>query len=154
VTVAQLDTDVTPYDVNTNASSSTVVMGLSVQRAAQDLNINYYAMRRRSSKPNPNGAARGRQNRRRQGSDTFFYRTDAQVFLSRSGEIIGHGAYQSIKSGRLRLVRPRILEISWGGAEVEVDRETGEISCSSMFPWLMLAERFTRCSARARMGAA
>src|SRR5436190_153151 len=37
VTVAQLDTDVTPYDVNTNASSSTVVMGLSVQRAAQDL---------------------------------------------------------------------------------------------------------------------
>ena len=37
ITVAQLDTDVTPYDVNTNASSSTVVMGLSVQRAAQDL---------------------------------------------------------------------------------------------------------------------
>ena len=35
--VAQLDTDVTPYDVNTNASSSTAVMGLSVQRAAQDL---------------------------------------------------------------------------------------------------------------------
>ena len=37
VTVAQLDTDVTPYDVNTNASSSMVVMGLSVQRAAEDL---------------------------------------------------------------------------------------------------------------------
>ena len=37
VTVAQLDTEVTPYDVNTNASSSMVVMGLSVQRAAQDL---------------------------------------------------------------------------------------------------------------------
>ena len=37
ITVAQLDTDVTPYDVNTNASSSTVVMGLSVQRATQDL---------------------------------------------------------------------------------------------------------------------
>src|SRR3990167_6386395 len=37
VVVAQLDTDVTPYDAATNASSSTVVMGLSVQRAAQDL---------------------------------------------------------------------------------------------------------------------
>src|SRR5215470_2903987 len=37
ITVAELDTDVTPYDVNTNASSSTVVMGLSVQRAAKDL---------------------------------------------------------------------------------------------------------------------
>ncbi|MGH7824496.1 MAG: xanthine dehydrogenase family protein molybdopterin-binding subunit, partial [Candidatus Binatia bacterium] len=37
VVVAQLDTDVTPYDAGTNASSSTVVMGLCVQRAAQDL---------------------------------------------------------------------------------------------------------------------
>ncbi|KKW30025.1 MAG: hypothetical protein UY72_C0025G0001, partial [Candidatus Uhrbacteria bacterium GW2011_GWD2_52_7] len=37
VVVAQLDTDVTPYDAATNASSSMVVMGLSVQRAAQDL---------------------------------------------------------------------------------------------------------------------
>ena len=27
VTVAQLDTEITPYDVNTNASSSMVVMG-------------------------------------------------------------------------------------------------------------------------------
>src|SRR5213596_2747350 len=37
VTVAQLDTDVTPYDISTSASSSTVVMGLAVQRAAQDV---------------------------------------------------------------------------------------------------------------------
>ena len=34
--VAQLDTDVTPYDISTSASSSTVVMGTAVQRAAQD----------------------------------------------------------------------------------------------------------------------
>ena len=31
--VAQLDTDVTPYDISTSASSSTVVMGTAVQRA-------------------------------------------------------------------------------------------------------------------------
>ncbi len=36
MTVAQLDTDVTPYDISTSASSSTVVMGTAVQRAAQD----------------------------------------------------------------------------------------------------------------------
>ena len=34
--VAQLDTDVTPYDISTSASSSTVVMGTAVQRAAAD----------------------------------------------------------------------------------------------------------------------
>ena len=34
--VAQLDTDVTPYDISTSASSSTVVMGTAVQRASQD----------------------------------------------------------------------------------------------------------------------
>ena len=36
ITVAQLDTDVTPYDISTSASSSMVVMGTAVQRAAQD----------------------------------------------------------------------------------------------------------------------
>src|ERR671911_99890 len=37
ITVAQLDTDVTPYDISTSASSSMVVMGTAVQRAAQDV---------------------------------------------------------------------------------------------------------------------
>ncbi|HSK29788.1 MAG TPA: xanthine dehydrogenase family protein molybdopterin-binding subunit, partial [Candidatus Limnocylindria bacterium] len=36
ITVAQLDTDVTPYDISTSASSSMVVMGTAVSRAAQD----------------------------------------------------------------------------------------------------------------------
>ena len=36
ITVAQLDTDVTPYDISTSASSSMVVMGTAVLRAAQD----------------------------------------------------------------------------------------------------------------------
>ena len=51
-----------------------------------------------------------------------------KVFLSKSGEMIGHGAYQSIKSAKAALGSPtNFWEISWGGAEVEVDRETGEI---------------------------
>ena len=41
ITVAQLDTDVTPYDISTSASSSMVVMGTAVQRAAQDAKSNY-----------------------------------------------------------------------------------------------------------------
>jgi CO/xanthine dehydrogenase Mo-binding subunit len=51
-----------------------------------------------------------------------------KVFLSRAGEMIGRGAYQSIKSPKAALGSPtNFWEISWGGAEVEVDRDTGEI---------------------------
>ena len=48
--------------------------------------------------------------------------------MSRSGEMIGHGAYQDIKSSKAALGSPTTFwEISWGAAEVEVDRDTGAI---------------------------
>jgi CO/xanthine dehydrogenase Mo-binding subunit len=129
VTVAQLDTDVTPYDVNTNASSSTVVMGLSVQRAAQDLKrqLLRHAAKILQTKPEQLSLAGGKiiagKNR-----SLPFTELMQRVFLSRSGEMIGHGAYQSIKTSKAALGSPtNFWEISWGGAEVEVDRETGEV---------------------------
>jgi CO/xanthine dehydrogenase Mo-binding subunit len=129
VTVAQLDTDVTPYDVNTNASSSTVVMGLSVQRAAQDLKrqLLRHAARILKTKPErlclSGGKIVGSKNQ-----TLSFTELMHKVFLSKSGEMIGHGAYQSIKSPKAALGSPtNFWEISWGGAEVEVDRDTGEI---------------------------
>ena len=129
VTVAQLDTDVTPYDVNTNASSSTVVMGLSVQRAAQDLKrqLLRHAARILKVKPAQLFLADGKivagKNR-----SLSFVELMQKVFLSKSGELIGHGAYQSIKSPKAALGSPTYFwEMSWGGAEVEVDRETGQI---------------------------
>lgn len=129
VTVAQLDTDVTPYDVNTNASSSTVVMGLSVQRAAQDLKrqLLRHAAKVLKTKPErlrlAGGKIAGGKNQALSFSELMH-----KVFLSRSGEIIGHGAYQSTKSAKAALGSPtNFWEISWGGAEVEVDSDTGEI---------------------------
>jgi CO/xanthine dehydrogenase Mo-binding subunit len=129
VAVAQLDTDVTPYDVNTNASSSTVVMGLSVQRAAQDLKrqLLRHAAKILKTKPDQlhlaGGKIAGGKNQ-----SLSFTELMQRVFLSRSGEMIGHGAYQSIKSPKAALGSPtNFWEISWGGAEVEVDLETGEI---------------------------
>jgi CO/xanthine dehydrogenase Mo-binding subunit len=129
VTVAQLDTDVTPYDVNTNASSSTVVMGLSVQRAAQDLKrqLLRHAARILKTKPErlclSGGKIVGSKNQ-----TLSFTELMHKVFLSKSGEMIGHGAYQSIKSPKAALGSPtNFWEVSWGGAEVEVDRDTGEI---------------------------
>ena len=130
VTVAQLDTDVTPYDVNTNASSSTVVMGLSVQRAAQDLKRQLLRHAAQRSQNQTGSVVLGRrQDRREPRTSTLpFVELMQKVFLSRSGEMIGRGAYQSIKSPKAALGSPtNFWEISWGGAEVEVDRDTGEI---------------------------
>ena len=51
-----------------------------------------------------------------------------KIFLSRSGELVGHGAYQSLKSAKAALGSPtNFWEIAWGAAEVEVDCDTGEI---------------------------
>jgi CO/xanthine dehydrogenase Mo-binding subunit len=51
-----------------------------------------------------------------------------RVFSSKGGEIVGRGAYQDIKSKKAALGSPTTFwEISWGGAEVEVDRDTGAI---------------------------
>lgn len=129
VAVAQLDTDVTPYDVNTNASSSTVVMGLSVQRAAQDLKrqLLRHAAKILRAKPAQLALRDGKVHGPR-GQRLSFDQLMHKVFLSKAGEMIGHGAYQDIKSAKAALGSPTTFwEISWGGAEVEVNRDTGEI---------------------------
>jgi CO/xanthine dehydrogenase Mo-binding subunit len=130
ITVAELDTDVTPYDVNTNASSSTVVMGLSVQRAAQDLKRHLLRHAARILKTKPErlslggGCIKGGP-----GQSLSFPQLMQKVFLSRAGEMIGRGAYQDIKTSKAALGSPTTFwEISWGAAEVEVDRDTGEIT--------------------------
>jgi len=129
VTVAQLDTDVTPYDVNTNASSSTVVMGLSVQRAAQDLKrqLIRHAGKFLKAKSAQLRLSGGKVHGPR-GQTLSFEQLMQKVFLSKAGEMIGRGAYQDIKSSKAALGSPTTFwEISWGGAEVEVNRDTGEI---------------------------
>jgi CO/xanthine dehydrogenase Mo-binding subunit len=129
VTVAQLDTDVTPYDVNTNASSSTVVMGLSVQRAAQDLKrqLLRHAAKLLNTHSGRLSVQKGHIQAAR-GSSISFKELMHRVFLSNAGEVVGRGEYQDVKSKKAALGSPTTFwEISWGGAEVEVDRDTGEI---------------------------
>jgi CO/xanthine dehydrogenase Mo-binding subunit len=129
ITVAQLDTDVTPYDVNTNASSSTVVMGLCVQRAAQDLKrqLLRHGAKVLQATPGRLVLKHGRIANSK-GKGISFEDLMHRVFSSKGGEIVGRGAYQDIKSKKAALGSPTTFwEISWGGAEVEVDRDTGEI---------------------------
>jgi CO/xanthine dehydrogenase Mo-binding subunit len=129
VTVAQLDTDVTPYDVNTNASSSTVVMGLSVQRAARDLKRQLLRYGAKVLKVRADRLAlRHGRIEGLKGQAISFEALMHQVFSSRGGEVIGRGAYQDIKSKKAALGSPTTFwEISWGGAIVDVDRDTGEV---------------------------
>lgn len=129
IAVAELDTDVTPYDVNTNASSSTVVMGLSVQRAAQDLKRQLLRHGAKVLKVKSAGLAlkHGRIEDSK-GQNISFEGLLHKVFSSKAGEIVGRGAYQDIKSQKAALGSPTTFwEISWGGAEVEVDRDTGQV---------------------------
>ncbi|HEY7168723.1 MAG TPA: xanthine dehydrogenase family protein molybdopterin-binding subunit [Candidatus Binatia bacterium] len=129
ITVAQLDTDVTPYDIATNASSSMVAMGLSVQRASQDVKrqIVAYAERLLETSPDRLSIQSGKvvgPNGNSIGFDELMKR----VFGARAGEIIGHGGYQDIKSKEAALGAPTTFwEVAWGGVDLEVDGETGAI---------------------------
>ncbi len=129
VIVAQLDTDTTPYDPATNASSSMVVMGLCVQRAAQDLKRQLWRAASKALKEKVgNLFLKDGQVNSLRGKKISYNAVIAKYFGANAGEIIGEGSYQDQKSAKAVLGSPTTFwETSWGGAEVEVDRDTGDI---------------------------
>lgn len=129
VIVAQLDTDATPYDPATNASSSMVVMGLCVQRAARDVRRQ---LLRAASRPLKEKADRLSLNNGRvynsKKQSVSYEEVMTKYFGAKAGEIIGRGSYQDKKSARAVLGSPTTFwETSWGGCEVEVDPNSGRI---------------------------
>jgi CO/xanthine dehydrogenase Mo-binding subunit len=129
VVVAQLDTDATPYDAATNASSSMVVMGLCAQRAAQDVKRQLLGAAAKALKEKLSSLKlRDGKIHSRDGQNVAYGDVIAKYFGVKAGEIIGKGFYRDIKSDKAVLGAPTTFwEIGWGGAEVEVDRDTGEI---------------------------
>ena len=129
IAVAELDTDVTPYDVSTSASSSTTVMGLAVQRAAQDVKkqLLQAAAKVMGEKVDRLTLKAGKVHGSK-GKGVPYDKIIADYFGSRAGEFIGKGLYRDKKSKRAVLGSPTTFwEVGWGGAEVEVDPETGVI---------------------------
>jgi CO/xanthine dehydrogenase Mo-binding subunit len=129
VAVAQLDTDVTPYDISTSASSSTVVMGLAVQRAAQDVKQQLLQCATKVLKEKL-GSLKVKDGRvyTKAGESMPYGAVISQYFGSKAGELIGHGLYRDKRTQKAVLGSPTTFwEVGWGGAEVEVDAETGEI---------------------------
>lgn len=129
VVVAQLDTDVTPYDAATNASSSMVVMGLSAQRAAQDLKRQLLKRAAKALKSSANRLAlKNGKIYNSRGQSISFEALLTDCFGAKGGEMVGRGSYQDKKSKRAALGSPTTFwETSWGGVEVDVDSKTGEI---------------------------
>jgi CO/xanthine dehydrogenase Mo-binding subunit len=129
ITVAQLDTDVTPYDISTSASSSMVVMGLAVQRAAQDAKRQLLQCAAKLLKQKPealsseNGAIHTPD-----GQSISYSKIIVDFFGSKAGEIIAKGLYKDKRSKKAVLGSTATFwEVGWGGVELEVDRETGVI---------------------------
>jgi len=128
VSVAELDTNVTPYDVSTSASSSMTVMGLAVQRASQDvkkqllragakvLGVRADRLTLKNGKVcSPKGRA-------------LPYSQVILDYYGGGGGIVGRGVYRDKRSKKALLGSPTTFwEVGWGGAEVEVDPDTGVI---------------------------
>jgi CO/xanthine dehydrogenase Mo-binding subunit len=129
ITVAQLDTDVTPYDISTSASSSTVVMGLACQRAAQDAKKQLLDCAEKVLKQKANSLRLiGGAVQTRAGQTVPYGKVIVEFFGSKAGEIIGKGMYRDKRSSQAVLGSPTTFwEVGWGGVEAEVDPETGEI---------------------------
>jgi CO/xanthine dehydrogenase Mo-binding subunit len=129
VSVAQIDTDVTPYDVSTSASSSTTVMGLAVQRAAQDARKKFLqaAAKVLGGKAEALKLKEGKVFAgKREGVP--YSKVLSEYFGGKAGEIIGEGVYRDKKSKKAALGSSTTFwEVGWGAVEVGVDPETGMI---------------------------
>jgi CO/xanthine dehydrogenase Mo-binding subunit len=127
--VAQLDTDVTPYDISTSASSSMVVMGTAVQRAAQDAKKQLLQCAAKVLKQKitnltlKDGAVHAKN-----GQTLSYSKVIVDFFGSKAGEVIGKGLYKDKRSTKAILGSTTTFwEVGWGAVEVEVDPETGVI---------------------------
>jgi len=127
--VAQLDTDVTPYDISTSASSSTVVMGTAVQRASQDAKKQLLECAAKVLKQKANSLSlKDGQVWTESGQSLSFSKIIVDFFGSKAGEIIGKGLYKDKRSAKAVLGSTTTFwEVGWGGVEIEVDPDTGNV---------------------------
>ncbi|MBM4263934.1 MAG: xanthine dehydrogenase family protein molybdopterin-binding subunit [Deltaproteobacteria bacterium] len=127
--VAQLDTDVTPYDISTSASSSMVVMGTAVLRAAQDAKKQLLQCAAKVLKQKPEKLMLRDGHVITASEQAIPYsKIIVDFFGSKAGEIIGKGLYKDKRSTKAVLGSTTTFwEVGWGGAEVEVDPDTGTV---------------------------
>jgi CO/xanthine dehydrogenase Mo-binding subunit len=132
VQAAELDTQYTPFDKGTNASSATSVMGRALQMAARDareqllgaaaavLGVEAANVTLREGKLSGGGKSLALRDvmRRR--------------FGEAEGEIVGRGYFKVPRNDAVPLGYPSpFWEIGFGAAAVEIDEETGEVKVAN-----------------------
>ncbi len=127
IRLASLDTSHTPLDFGTYASSGTTVMGLAVQRAAQSIRDQLIAGAQKLS-GRSDASLELRDGLIRVGESALRFSDIVRRLHGEHGIITGHGRYESERDQRTIMgAKAPFWEVSWGGAKVKVDRETGEI---------------------------
>jgi len=120
------DTHVTPFDRSTGASRSTTVMGTAVKFAATDVHGQLKAIAAEQFGADPenvvlkDGAAFCGEARVEYGQ------VIANYFGMPGGELIGRGYVRA--GGGISPILPIFWEVGMGGAAVDVDRDTGEVT--------------------------
>jgi CO/xanthine dehydrogenase Mo-binding subunit len=129
VQAAELDTESTPFDKGTNASSATTVMGLALQKAARDARAQLLAAAA-SVLGAPETEVMLRDGKLAAAENSMTLReVMRRHFAASEGEIVGRGFFKVPKNDAVPLGYPSpFWEIGFGAAEVEVDEDTGEVS--------------------------
>lgn len=124
VRVQGADTHFTPYDRSTGASRSTTLAGLAVQRAARDVRRQLAEIAAAAWEGEP-GQIELRDGAAWFGDESLAHRELlARHFGFVGGELLGRGEVVPEGTGSYA-EGPVFWEVCVGGAEVEVDRETG-----------------------------
>jgi CO/xanthine dehydrogenase Mo-binding subunit len=126
--LAPLDTDSTPYDMGTYASSSTTLMGLAVQRAARSVRQQLIdgAVTSTRQKEGEFCLSDGYV---RHGEIAFSFGEIVRTAKGSGGKIVGEGRFESTRTEKAIVgAKSPFWEVSWAAAKVKVDRETGGIT--------------------------
>src|SRR4051794_13581572 len=130
VRVVDPDTDITPYDQSTTSSRSTFSMGMAVQYAAEDARnqIRSLAADLMEAAPQDVEVAAGRAFVR--GSPEGGMTIGQVLSRSRHQQVVGSGTYVT-EGGLDPETGQGVAAVHWhhaaGGAEVEVDLDTGQV---------------------------
>jgi CO/xanthine dehydrogenase Mo-binding subunit len=132
VQAAELDTQYTPFDKGTNASSATTVMGLAIQQAARDARAQLLAAAASFFGVSADEVTLDDGKVSGGGKSMAIREVMRRHFGAAEGEIVGRGYFKVPKNPAVPLGYPSpFWEIGFGAAEVEIDGETGTAKLAS-----------------------
>jgi CO/xanthine dehydrogenase Mo-binding subunit len=129
VTYAPINTDHTPFDQGTNASSAITVMGQAVERAAKNVRDKILAFAGEQLDRAPE-ALRLSDGMIVDAADKYPLNLMVMAYYGGTGfEFSADGYFKSPSDHAAPLESPCVFwEIGWGGVEVEVDPATGKLT--------------------------